>query len=151
MKFENVFGTKCASAPFLHRPESLGALYKSIIDDYGDSALSKPRPGDEYRKRYKSLAPTDLPTFRRMPEQIFITQPARLFRSSGYKYKGRVYLEAELYWKFEYKYRYANRWEYDWLPVRILSTCYVSDVLAFRKSTSINFWELDNPVQLTLF
>jgi len=90
-----MYGTKCADGPFTWKPETLGNLYRSVIDEYGEHALNKPVPGYSYRKMYKPITDMDMPSFRRLPEEIIITQPPRLFRSTGYKYKGRVYLGAK--------------------------------------------------------
>ena len=137
-----VHGTKCWGTPmgFDFTPEKLSSIYAQIVEDHGSHALRKPKPGDLYRKMYTPLSNIDRPVFRRLPADIIITQPARLFRSSGYKYHGRVYLDAELYWEFEYKYKFGDKWIFDWLPIRLLSYCYIPATITFPK-----------PAQLSMF
>lgn len=139
------FGTKTANDSVRNwAPETLGHLYRGVIDEVGLVQLNKPVPGDKYRKMYNPLSDIDRPSFRRMPGDIIITSPARLFRSHGYKYKGRVYLEANYYWEFEYKYVWGDggcEWRFDWMPVRLLSYCYIYNTVTFERK----------PVQLKIF
>lgn len=126
------YGTKCADdASYKWKPETLGSIYRELIQEYGLIQLNKPIPGEFYRKVYKPLSAIDRPAFRRLPENIMITQPARLYRSHGYKYGGRVYLEAECFWQFEYEYEYGLKRIRDWMPVRLLTTCYINQTLTF--------------------
>lgn len=129
-----VNGTKCLETPmgFDFHPQILSDIYKEIVAEHGSHALRKPKPGDTYRKMYKPIYAIDGPVFRRLPADIIITEPPRLFRSTGYKYHGRVYLDAELYWEFEYKYQFGDKWLYNWEAVRLLSWCYIP-TLTFQK------------------
>lgn len=151
--YDIIIGTKCATAPlgFGWQPETLGNIYRSVIEKHGECQLNKPVPGEEYRKMCKPIEQIDQPTFRKLPEQIIITQPARLFQSQGWKYHGRVYLDCELFWRFEYKYEYAGKWVFDWMPVRLLSWCYINETCTFTAKGSEPFWNNTESKQLTLF
>lgn len=148
------FGTKCAdNSAHNWRPETLGNIYKGITDQYGYVQINKPRPGDRYRKMFEPISDIDRQVFRRLPQDIIITQPPRLFRSSGRKYKGRVYLDAEYYWEFECESTNPLKPYKDWLPVRLLSYCYINQTLSFITGHpgEPNFWQEKKSIQLTLF
>lgn len=138
-----IYGSKCWSMPYQWHPQSLSAIWKEIIDEHGKSALHKPIPGHTYRKRYHSLSEMDRAFFKKLPADIKVLTPPRLFRSTGWKYKGKVYLECELYWEFQYSYWYANEERTDWMAVRLLSYCYIPTTLTFESRRK--------PIQLDLF
>ncbi len=120
-----LYGTKCANSPHpIWYSEVLGDIYRELIKEYGFHQLLKPTPGHEYRKMYKPKSQIDQYQFRKLPELITVTSPPRLFRSSGWKYHGRVYLDCECYWTFDYKYPWDQGFKYDDMPLRLLTTCY---------------------------
>lgn len=143
MSEHKVNGTKCVTMPFPWQPEKLSVIWNDVISNHGYSALHKPIPGHTYRKRYNALTKVDLPSFRRMPADIEVVTPPRLFRSTGWKYKGIVHLDCELYWEFQYRYWYAHEIRYDWMSVRLLSYCYIPTTLTFKNQ--------QKPIQLQLF
>lgn len=122
-----LFGTKCCNdSAHSWWPEVLSSIFKEIENEHGSHALLKPLPGNEYRKRYYPLSDIDRPSFRRLPELITVISPPRLFLSNAYKYHGRFYMECEHYWQFEYKYPWDQAYKTDWMPVRLLSYCYIN-------------------------
>lgn len=174
-QYVGLYGTKFGHSPYNWKAETLREMYDVIADRLGHAQVKKPVPGDSYRKMYKPVdGQTDPPTFKRMPQEIIITQPPRLFRSRAWSYRGVVYGEVDTHWRFQYKFKridpitekaiiyldgskspvweidpytgdilYQNQWEYSWMPVFLLSNCYISQTLTFTKPT-IN-------QQLTLF
>lgn len=120
-----VYGTKCVTMPYDYwRPPVLSNIWKQIVNDYGSESLNKPIPGMRYVKKKKAITSIDQPFFRRLPAEIQVLSPPRLFRSNGYKYNGRVYLECELYWEFNYRYKHNDKDWNDWMSVSLLSYCY---------------------------
>lgn len=163
-------GTKFGYGPYNWTPATLGEMYQKVIEELGECQLNKPVPGHSYRKMYKPVQHLDTGVFKRLPQEIIITQPARLFRSRSWKYKGVIYGEVDVHWKFQYKtkrictlpentidsedsrlpvwdydkttgdFRFLDEWEYDWMPIFLLSNCYINQTLTFHKL-----------IQLTLF
>jgi len=147
-------GTKFGYGPYNWTPATLGEMYQKVIEELGECQLNKPVPGHSYRKMYKPVQHLDTGVFKRLPQEIIITQPARLFRSRSWKYKGVIYGEVDVHWQFHCKsdrinpfkpgityvdsckspvwqinrftgeIEYCNKWEYQWLPVFLLSNCY---------------------------
>lgn len=143
-------GTKClpefAKQNLDLKPETIGDIYREIVLEHGQIQLHKPVPGESYRKVYTPLEYIDRNAFRILPANIKIVQPPRLYRSSSWKYKGNIWFDCVLNWEFQCRYEYAGEWLYKWLPVRLLSTCYIPETLVdYKKSI-----ELRTP-QLLLF
>ncbi len=129
------FGTKCCNdSAHNWSPETIGSIYQEIIQEHGNWALNKPKPGNYYSKRYHPLEDVERAYFKRLPGNIIVTSPPRLFRSHGYKYKGRIYLECECHWTFDYKYPWGDGWKFDVMPVRLLSWCYINHTVHFPKT-----------------
>jgi hypothetical protein len=103
-----------------YQPENIGSIYKDIISQYGEKYLKKPKPGDRYVKMKEPISGIDRPVFRSLPKEILITQPPRLFRSTAWKYQGRVYKDDNPFWEFEYE----SEGRKEWIALRILSYCY---------------------------
>lgn len=132
------FGTKSADWNQSHhwKPETLGMVYRELIEKHGQVNVNRPVPGLMFTKRYNSLESTDLIVFRRLPSHIIVTHPARLFRTMSWRYNGLIHFESDCYWTFDYKYEYGGEWLFDKMPVRLLTHCYSGpDNLRFIKPT----------------
>lgn len=141
-----LYGTKCCNdSAHTWSPEILSKIFTEIKSDHGDHALLKPIPGHNYRKRYNPLTDIDSPSFRRLPENIIVVSPPRLFLSNAYKYHGRFYFDCEVHWQFEYKYPWAEGFKTDWMPVRLLSYCYIENTITCESPS------LKDGYQLKLF
>ncbi len=117
-------GTKCGGKKHGYVPETLGQLYESIRKDLNTKIVNKPLPGQIYIKLKRSRTSTDMNAFNQMPDEITITQPPRLYRSTGWKYKGKVHLQSDLFWKFQFKFCKGDQILVEWMPVACLSHCY---------------------------
>lgn len=135
-----VFGTKCGfDNGELYTPETLGAIYSEMIQEWG--IVHKPVPGAIYIKRKEPLGAVDRPAFRAMPFRIKILSPARLYRSDAWYYKS-FHKKCECFWSFDYEFtsKITVLSIQSTKPVRILTTCYLPS-----KETSIQ-----SPKQLIL-
>jgi hypothetical protein len=152
-----LFGTKaCDDSAHDWECDTLGQIYRNMYKEF-DQEIWKPKPGDTYRKRFKPLSPrTDYPSFRRAPSDIVIVQPPRLFRTVGWKYKGRTYIDCETSWEFQFRFynpkyenfgktpivqydkltgylEYNRGWQYSWLPIYCLTNYYISSSITCAK------------------
>ena len=144
-----MFGTKCASAPFPWSPPTLGKIYNDVVGKHGSHALHKPVPGHKYRKMFKPLTDIDRPYFRLLPSDITILSPSRLYRSTGWKYNGRVYLDCECAWEFEYSYPWDKGTRTDWMAVGLLSYCYIPEIMTTTPLAGFAFYNRNRPDKLT--
>jgi hypothetical protein len=122
-------------------------VYKELIDLYGELQLSKPVPGDTYRKMYKPLNEMDGPAFRDMEQSITVVSPARLYRASAWWYRGLFHHHADCMWTFDYEYQFAEKTYRNNMPVQMLTLAYIPESLVFRTSQM----QIDTRKQLSLF
>lgn len=121
----DIFGTKCATAAIPITPQRLGDVYRELADAYGWVQVRKPVPGDTYRKMHKPLNEMDGPAFRYLPADITVISPARLYRSTAWKYNGGFHMDAQVYWEFEYEYEFGGVKYRDWMNVNLLTLAYM--------------------------
>jgi len=138
-----IYGTKCATSSFPLQVKTLGEVYQKLTNQYGAVQLSKPVPGETYRKMYNSLNEMDGPAFRNLPSDITVLSPARLYRSKAWRYNGNHHMDAQVDWEFEYEHQFGGESVRDWMNVRILTYAYIPTNCIPMKRVESN--------QLTLF
>lgn len=120
-----IYGTKCATASRPLQVQTLGEVYQELSAQYGALQLRKPVPGDAYRKMYKPLNEMDGPAFRHLPVDITVISPARLYRSTAWKYNGDFHMDANVMWDFEYEYEFGGVKYRRWMNVHLLTLAYM--------------------------